>query len=136
MDGVTDGRNQQEKIFPAAVVKIIDDFRVVINRGSLHKVRLGQKFLIYRLSNEEIKDPESGESLGYLELVMGRGKVIHVQEKMSTLYSDTLKVSALVRKLSRPPVPSLFQPIEEIIESPAEKKPFVGIEIGDKAKPI
>ena len=30
-------------LFPIKVIRVIDDFRVVINRGSNHKVKRGQK---------------------------------------------------------------------------------------------
>ena len=68
-----------EKKFPAFVASIINEYKVVINRGIKHDIRLGQRFLIYKLSDEEIIDPITKEPLGYLEIVKGTGKVIHLQ---------------------------------------------------------
>ena len=64
-----------------------NETRVVINRGRDHGVAIGQEFLIYVLGNE-VLDPDTGESLGLLEIVHGRGRVQHVQPKMATLVSS------------------------------------------------
>jgi len=131
--------NTQDKNYPATVIKILDNYKVVINRGASHGICPEQRFLIYSLSEEEITDPESGESLGRLEIVKGIGKVIHVQEKMSIIESDKKKLTR--RKIIKKPAPifrsiSLFAPeIEEIIE-PEEIEPFENVKVGDKAKPI
>ncbi len=74
--------------FPAKVVKVIDDYKLVINRGEISGIREGQRMLVYNTSEEEIKDPQTGESLGYLDLVRGTGTIIFVQEKISILQSD------------------------------------------------
>jgi hypothetical protein len=120
--------------FPATVVTIIDPYKVVINRGAEHDIKEGQRFLLYKLYNEEIKDT-SGESLGYLEIPKGTGKVINIQERMSIIESDRWEPSmktVVKRKQS-----TLFPPIEEEITTPSNRlKPFDNPEIGDKAKPI
>lgn len=138
MDNVKDVKKQEKKTFPADVVKIIDNYKIVINRGSLHDVKEGQRFLLYNLSKEEIKDPSTGESLGYLEIVKGTGDVIHVQEQISIIESD--RTSPPQRRIVRRK-PSIGLAIlgaeeEEIIESPKNVVPFDEPKIGDKAKPI
>jgi hypothetical protein len=70
--------------FPAIVAKVLNEYEVIINKGSMHQIKEGQRFLIYRISDEEIIDPETQQSLGYLEIVVGRGKVTHVQERKET----------------------------------------------------
>src|SRR6266508_2456411 len=75
-------------LFPCTVVEVIDDYTVVINRGSRDGIRGGQRFVIYAQSSEQIRDPESGELLGYLEIVKGTGKVTHLQERLATVESD------------------------------------------------
>lgn len=74
--------------FPAKVAKVIDQYKLVINKGKIHGIRESQRMLVYCIDEEEIKDPDTGESLGYLELVKGTGKIIFVQEKYSILESD------------------------------------------------
>jgi hypothetical protein len=122
--------------FPATIIQIVDEYKVAINRGSEHGIQVGQRFLLYRLSETDIKDPETGESLGYLEIVKGTGKVTHVQPKMSTIQSD--RVSAAERRIIRRKSPLTFMmptEEEEIVPS-GELLPFDDPQVGDKAKPV
>jgi hypothetical protein len=131
MTSSTDNIEIKQKVFPAKVVDILNGgIRLAINRGEEHKIRQNQRVLVYRLSDEEIKDPETGESLGYLEIYKGTGKVIHIQEKMSIIESDRrgwkkVESSSLIPSfLSDPPISS-----EYLLE-------FDNPEIGDMVKPI
>lgn len=120
--------------FPALVVKVIDEYKVVINRGSNDNIKVGQRFLIYRLE-EEIFDPVSNESLGFLEIVKGTGRVIHVQEKIATIESDKFdREKKIVKKRNHPGLLLGGVEVEEI--TPRELLPFEDPEIGDKAKPV
>ena len=55
--------------FPAKVVKVIDDYKLVMNRGEISGIRKGQRMMVYPIDDEEILDAHTGESLGYLDLV-------------------------------------------------------------------
>jgi len=68
----------------ATVAHVIDEYQVVINRGSDQGVKVGDTYLIYAIGPDLI-DPETNESLGPLEVVRGRAAVKHVQEKIATL---------------------------------------------------
>jgi len=63
------------------VAKIVDNYTIVINLGKNNGVKMNMKFVIYD-EGEMIKDPETNEELGKLELVKGRVEVTNVQEKM------------------------------------------------------
>lgn len=131
MTSSTNNSPTRQKVFPATVVKVLaDDKRLVINRGSEHGIRKGQKVLVYSLSNEEIKDPNSGESLGYLEIYKGTGKIIHIQEKMSTIESD--KVEHEMQKIQKPS----FMGIGEETYSYTKILGFDDPVEGDQVKPI
>ena len=65
------------------IAKIIDENTVVINRGLEHDVEEDMRFVIYE-PGEEIKDPDTGDSLGKFEYVKAKVKVVNVQEKFST----------------------------------------------------
>lgn len=69
------------------VVKVIDEYRLVINKGSYDGVTSNDQFLIYHLG-EEIFDPDTKESLGVLELVCGEGKPEHIQGHLTTLVTS------------------------------------------------
>lgn len=115
------------------VAKVINEYKIVINKGSLHGIEIGQRFLVYSLSKEEIIDPESGQNLGRLEIVKGTGTVTHLQEQIATIESD--RKSKAVRKTIKKPLLtfSQFSGEEEIIE-PAETIPFEDIQVNDFVK--
>jgi hypothetical protein len=124
-----------------ARVAYIDDsegglFRITINRGSDDGIKVGDRFLIYGLG-PEISDPDTGANLGRVELVRGRGAVTHVQARMASLTS-TERRQRIKRKASVPGDNSMLAMVSrltppEIIE---EDLPFLGVQIGDAAKPI
>jgi len=115
------------------IVTVIDDYKVVINRGSQNNIKKNQRFLIYGLSDNDLIDPETGNSLGRLEIVRGTGLATHVQERLTTISSDMKRISS--RKTVRKQGLLTLYP-EEIIESDTEIQPFEDVKIGDLAKPI
>lgn len=66
------------------IVKILDEQRLVANIGLQDGVSPGDRFVVFE-TGEEIVDPESGESLGELELVKAQVEAAHVQERMVIL---------------------------------------------------
>lgn len=66
----------------ARIAKVLDERRLVLNRGAEHGVELGARYIVYE-AGEEIHDPDSGESLGALEIVKGEAVVDHVQARIS-----------------------------------------------------
>lgn len=74
-------------ILTGKVVKVIDEYRLVINKGSDDGITTNNQFLIYHLG-EELFDPDTFQSLGVLELVCGEGKPEHIQEHMTTLVTS------------------------------------------------
>jgi hypothetical protein len=128
----------------ATVAKVIDDYKLVINRGLEHGVREGSRFLIYGIG-EEIIDPETNESLGELELVRGIGIVTNVQKRMSTVVSTKTKAPAptirTTKRNSRGVAASFFGHVhgDEIVEErKGEPIPvaFSGAKEGDRARPL
>lgn len=115
--------------FHALVIKVIDEFTLVINKGERDLVKVGNRFLIYK-EDDELKDPITGESLGILELVVGSGKVIHVQDAMCTIKSDRTERSKKIIKQNRYDIlagTTEFETIDIPFENPKE---------GDKVKQI
>ena len=123
----------------ADVVKIIDDYTIIINKGSLNNIKKGQRILVYGLG-EQIIDPATKEDLGTLEIIRGSAEASHVQDKITTLSCIDKKIinrgSKTIRKSS--PYMSMFgQSNETVIEEPeVEELPFKDVQVGDKAKLI
>ena len=70
----------------AKVAAVADETTLVLNAGSEHGVSEGMVFAIVA-EQQEISDPDSGESLGNWEVVKARVVVEHVQERMCTVRS-------------------------------------------------
>lgn len=80
-----------EDLITGKVVKVIDEYKVVINKGINDGVKMGHRFLIYRLG-DEIIDPDTNENLGRLEIVSGEAKPDHIQERFTTVITDKKKI--------------------------------------------
>ena len=70
----------------AKVAAVADDTTLVLNVGYEQGVSEGMVFAIVA-EQQEISDPDSGESLGNWEVVKARVVVEHVQERMCTVRS-------------------------------------------------
>ena len=117
------------------VVKVIDDFKLVINLGEEDNILIGDKFLVYYLSEEDIIDPENNKLLGKLEYVVGKGKVIHTQQKMSTIESIEEKIEN--KKTITKTSGNIFLPKqEEVIEPKTISLPFKKPKVGYKVRKI
>ncbi|MBU3660695.1 MAG: hypothetical protein FGM14_12525 [Flavobacteriales bacterium] len=105
------------------VVSKIDNYQIVINRGAQDKVNSFMRFLVYKEGNE-IFDPLTKQSLGFLEIPKGIFKVFHIQDKMTVLVSTLKKDNKLMA----------FQAFSNGID--IEKDLLFSIQIGDKVKII
>ena len=118
------------------VAHVENAFEVVINAGSLNGVNEGQRFQIYSIG-EEIFDPDSGDSLGSLEVIKGTGRVIHVQDKIATLASDTLEPgSKIIRKRNTQYFRPLGEGWTEEKALPPSPVAFKNPKTGDLVRPI
>ena len=118
------------------VVSVLDNYRVALNAGLNQGIKIGQRYLIYSLGNEEIIDPDTNESLGFLEIVKGTGEVIHVQEKLCTIESVEYRTRPKTIKRNIPNRFNMFPSYEEEIEPEDEQLPFDHPVIGDFAKRV
>ncbi len=66
------------------VAKILDEYSIVINVGRNNGAVNGMVFAVFVQSDEEVKDPDSGEVLGKLENIKEHVFVAHLQDKFAT----------------------------------------------------
>lgn len=126
--------NTQKTNYPALVAKVNDGYTLIINRGSDHGVKKGDNFLVYYVDPEELKDPETGESLGNLEIIRGTGTATHVQSKMTTIKSNRVVSRGRIIRRQTGILSSLSG---EVVEEPGkEAMPFDDPNVGDKVKPV
>ncbi len=117
------------------VIKVKSDTSLAINIGSEHGIKEGDKFLVYHVDSEEMKDPITGESLGFLETVRGTGVAVHVQSKMTTIESNRREKRRKV--VSRPGSGGFALLMGETVEyTEPEVVPFDEPQVGDKVKKI
>jgi hypothetical protein len=102
------------------LVRITDEYSVVMNRGEEHDVEVGQKFLLVGMG-EVITDPDTGDELEQLEIVRGKVEVTHVQNKICTLnsyeYDKDSDVTEITKVRSGNGLASLLGPQNTVTES-------------------
>jgi len=69
------------------VARILDEYSVIINRGSADGVADGMRFVVFT-EVDEVADPDTGDSLGKWELIKGRLSAAHVQERMTVCSAE------------------------------------------------
>jgi hypothetical protein len=124
--------------YPAIVVAVIDEHRIVINRGSRDGLKPNTRLVIYGLSKDDVMDPETGETLGKLEIVRGLGTVVHLQESMATVQSVLKEVAPRTVIRRRSPFAAIagMSTEEETIRESPETLPFDNAQKGDFARPV
>lgn len=64
--------------YPAKVIEVIDNFKVVINRGKLNCIRIDTSHLVYSITNKPIYDPITSDFIGHVSIQLislaSRGK--------------------------------------------------------------
>ena len=123
----------------AKVVKVEDDFTVVINKGSSSGIKENDKFIIAGLG-DIITDPDTGEELDRLEIVRGKVAAFHVQEKIATMKSCDYEKTSGKREIKKVTsknmgMASIFGPQDTVTESiiPGDErvKGLDGVKVGD-----
>lgn len=114
-----------KKAIEGRIIKIVDEFTVVIDKGKKDGVEERDRFIIYD-EGDEIFDLE-GNSLGKLEIVKGKVRVQHVQEKFSVCKGYKEKFirrspSAYQSLISSMSVFSNFEVEEELIPLDIDEK--------------
>ena len=128
--------------FICSVAKVLSPTQLVINKGSNAGLKEGLRFLIYQLSDDDIIDPITKQSLGKLEIVKGTGKIVHLQDTMATIESDQYekKQPRKVTTTSSPNRVGLildpYKTVEEIDPGVRTQLPFDNPQVGDFAKQI
>ncbi len=73
------------------IAKIVSPTKVILAAGADQGVQEGMEFVIYELS-DPVLDPETGDSLGRLELHKARVRVSQVQERLSVAITPLRQV--------------------------------------------
>ncbi len=118
------------------VAEIIDTVTVAINRGYAHGVEEGMRFIIYELGNE-IKDPDTKESLGRFEYVKAKVEATNVNERFSTAKTyETDILSTAIMGTYGGQLVSRKLPLDDETKGELPKHPITRVKIGDPVRQI
>jgi len=117
------------------VAKIIDEYTVVINKGSDNGVEENMRFIIYE-KGKEIIDPDSKESLGYFEYVKGKVKVDVVNEKYSIAKSYQQAIVGVPNYFNIGAIAPKELPLDEETKKGLDKSGITRVKIGDLVRQI
>lgn len=73
----------QVKPIRGKIARVLSAREVVINKGADSGVEIGMVFKILSTKGSEIKDPDTGEALGSVDLVKTSVKITEVQERIA-----------------------------------------------------
>lgn len=94
------------------IAELLDERRVVINKGSEDGVSLGMYFQIFSPETTDVRDPDSGVRLGSAMIPIMQVQVVHVDAKFciaATFRSKTVNVGGFDKfsdtlfKMTQPP---------------------------------
>lgn len=116
------------------VVASLNEYELVINKGSNDGIKINDKFIIYNLG-EELFDPDTKESLGHVELVCGKAKPKHIQPKLTTLISNDFEPPKITTTRREGSILS-FTPTEivEEVDPNSDRIEFDNVKIGSLVK--
>ncbi|MCA9042302.1 MAG: NPCBM/NEW2 domain-containing protein [Planctomycetaceae bacterium] len=77
-------KNTFPELLEPGLVAAVEGKSAYINKGKSDGVRVGQKFKVYKES-DEIKDPATGESLGAVQQLIGEFQAADVQERITKI---------------------------------------------------
>ncbi len=117
------------------VAEIIDEYTVVINKGSDNGVEENMWFIIYQ-QGKEIMDPDSNISLGYFEYVKGKVKVDIVSEKYSIAKSYEHAVVGIPSPFSIGRYITKELPLDEETKKGLDKSVITKVKVGDLVRQI
>jgi hypothetical protein len=146
-ESIKRGPPQSRVPIEGAVAKILTARELVINRGDIEGVKVGMKFQVLDPKAENIKDPETGKTLGSIERPKVEVEVTRVAEHLSiaqTFHASSvnvggagLGVSSLMRQFEPPKYDTVYETLktnEATWEDLDESKSFV--KIGDPVREI
>lgn len=121
------------------VVEVINEEKIVINKGKIHGIKQSDIFIIYDLG-KSIIDPITKEDLGQLEHLKGVGVVSHIQDKMTTLVAETKLENKTIENKKKPAssliwsTRPMYEEVNSYVEKVEIKTKFEGVQVGDKAR--
>jgi hypothetical protein len=131
---------EESTVIYTKVARIHSPTEIVLAAGANDGVKKGMEFIIYDLS-EMIKDPETNEDLGQIELVKGRIIAEHVQDKITTAKTKSRNEERIVNPIANLAI-LMTGIVREAIQDQLKVEGAVAIQpdpvvrIGDRARSV
>ena len=103
------------------IARVLNEREIAINAGTTDGVTVGMQFEVMYTQGEDVRDPDTGEVLGAIELPKTRVQVIHAQEKLSVAVTPRSKTD-LLEDLATLAIPTLGPVARSVIVTP--RKPY------------
>lgn len=101
------------ELIEGKVAQVISERDLAINRGSSSGVKVGMRFKIVSSEPSEIRDPDTDEVLGSVEITKVEVEVVSVQENLSVC--RTFKKMVIPGRPRKPGAASSFSSLSESI---------------------
>ena len=82
------------------IVKIVSEYKVVVNAGRMNFIREDDTLEVYQ-PGQEVTDPETGESLGTLDFIKAKLRVVDVFPKMCVCENRETKSKSIFVNISQ-----------------------------------
>ena len=113
-----------EKIADGKVARVLGEFELALNRGTAHGVKLGDRVKVANVV--EVRDPDSGESLGSIRVTKLKLEVSEV--------TDKLCVARVTDRASQDDTSRGLGPLKRIVEHEFDENwRSVFVDVGDVA---
>ncbi|MBI2135362.1 hypothetical protein HYU09_05195 [Candidatus Woesearchaeota archaeon] len=116
------------------IIKILDEYRVVIDKGYTDGVEKDTIFIIYS-EGEIVEDPETKENLGRIEHVKSKIKPLHIQENFTIMETAEKEASTnltgIMHYLSTSQVFYRKKPLKISADIKKSEQPDDTIKVGD-----
>lgn len=133
------GEKPIEKPIQAQVIRIPDEFSIILNKGLAQGVKDGMRFIVY-VEGDNILDPTTQKYLGKLLIIKADVTVTNAQENFSIAKSfertsPSVASEAIRAMFGEAPYPRKLPVNQTDVQPVLEKKDYM-IRIGDKAKQV
>ena len=82
------------------IAKIIDEYKVVVNAGSNDSIKDGDFLEVYQ-PGQEVIDPDTGESLGALDFIKAKLRVVNVFPKMCVCENRETERTSIISSIAQ-----------------------------------
>lgn len=106
------------------IVKIVDNYRVVINGGTTEKLHIGDELEVYVVGTPVI-DPDTNDNLGSLDPIKAYLRIVHVYPNICICENSEREKNVTIEETnSLTQIVAGLQNFKKYIDTPSKSKPL------------